>query len=162
MACEITGEKSSKVARRSEERTLTSFEAQRLIGVCVELLDLCAKVTGRIDPALGGWSPSRTTKRFVLVFIGRKRTMVQFFRTILDSKRNPVHVFAFCEFDHERDDCLAEGGSYGWFEKLCEGVILGLSWSGSRKLLRATARQRAFPSRRRTWGAIEPGEIHPI
>ena len=53
MACEITGEKSSKVARRSEERTLTSFEAQRLIGVCVELLDLCAKVTGRLDPALG-------------------------------------------------------------------------------------------------------------
>ena len=53
MACEIAGDKSATVARRSEERTLTSFEAQRLVGICVELLDLCAKVTGRLDPALG-------------------------------------------------------------------------------------------------------------
>jgi hypothetical protein len=49
----MAGEKSAKVARRSEEGTLTSFEAQRLVGICVELLDLCAKVTKRLDPALG-------------------------------------------------------------------------------------------------------------
>ena len=53
MACEIVGEKSATVARRNEERTLTSFEAQRLVGICVELLDLCSKLTGQIDPALG-------------------------------------------------------------------------------------------------------------
>jgi hypothetical protein len=53
MACEIVGEKSATVARRNEERTLTSFEAQRLVGICVELLDLCSKVTGQLDPALG-------------------------------------------------------------------------------------------------------------
>jgi len=53
MACEIAGGKSAKLAGRSEERTLTSFEAQRLVGICVELLDLCAKVTGQLDPALG-------------------------------------------------------------------------------------------------------------
>ncbi len=53
MACGITGEKSVKLAKRNEERTLTSFEAQRLVGDCVELLDLCAKVTGQLDPALG-------------------------------------------------------------------------------------------------------------
>jgi hypothetical protein len=33
--------------------TLTADEASRLIGICVELIDLCAKVTGRIDPAIG-------------------------------------------------------------------------------------------------------------
>ena len=53
MECEITSEKSTKSPRKSEERTLTSFEAQRLVGICVELLDLCSKVTGQIDPALG-------------------------------------------------------------------------------------------------------------
>lgn len=53
MACEIASEKSARLARRNEERTLTSFEAQRLVGICVELLDLCSKVTGQIDPALG-------------------------------------------------------------------------------------------------------------
>jgi hypothetical protein len=53
MECEITSEKSAKSPRRNEERTLTPFEAQRLVGICVELLDLCSKVTGQIDPALG-------------------------------------------------------------------------------------------------------------
>ncbi len=53
MVCEIAGEKSAKLARRNEERTLTSFEALRLVGICVELLDLCSKVTAQIDPALG-------------------------------------------------------------------------------------------------------------
>jgi hypothetical protein len=53
MACEIAGEESAKPAARKGEKTLTSFEAQRLVGICVELLDLCAKVTGKLDPALG-------------------------------------------------------------------------------------------------------------
>jgi hypothetical protein len=35
------------------DATLTADEARRLIGICVELIDLCAKVTGRIDPAIG-------------------------------------------------------------------------------------------------------------
>jgi hypothetical protein len=53
MVYEVASEQSTKVTRRSAERTLTSFEAQRLVGICVELLDLCSKVTGQIDPALG-------------------------------------------------------------------------------------------------------------
>jgi len=53
MACEMASENSAKLAKRSEEATLTAFEAQRLIGICVELLDLCSKVTGQIDPAVG-------------------------------------------------------------------------------------------------------------
>jgi hypothetical protein len=53
MVYEIASEQSTKVTRRNEERTLTSLEAQRLVGICVELLDLCSKVTGQIDPALG-------------------------------------------------------------------------------------------------------------
>jgi hypothetical protein len=32
---------------------LTSSEASRLMAICVDLIDLCAKVTGRIDPAIG-------------------------------------------------------------------------------------------------------------
>ena len=32
---------------------LTAFEASRLLGICIELIDLCAKVTGKIDPAVG-------------------------------------------------------------------------------------------------------------
>jgi hypothetical protein len=36
-----------------EDVTLTDAEARRLIGICVELMDLCAKVTGKIDPAIG-------------------------------------------------------------------------------------------------------------
>ena len=53
MAFEIANENSTKSANRTEEATLTAFEAQRLIGICVELLDLCSKVTGQIDPAVG-------------------------------------------------------------------------------------------------------------
>ena len=36
-----------------EDVTLTAAEACRLMGICVELIDLCAKVTGRVDPAIG-------------------------------------------------------------------------------------------------------------
>jgi hypothetical protein len=32
---------------------LTPSEASRLLAICVDLIDLCAKVTGRIDPAVG-------------------------------------------------------------------------------------------------------------
>ena len=36
-----------------EEIGLTPSEACRLMTICVDLIDLCAKVTGRIDPAVG-------------------------------------------------------------------------------------------------------------
>jgi hypothetical protein len=38
---------------RSEDVTLTAAEAGRLIDICIELMDLCAEVTGRINPAAG-------------------------------------------------------------------------------------------------------------
>ncbi len=53
MVCEIASDKSAKPARRSEKMTLTDFDAQRLIGICIELLDVCSKVTRKIDPAIG-------------------------------------------------------------------------------------------------------------
>jgi hypothetical protein len=40
------------VAER-EEIGLTPSEACRLMAICVDLIDLCAKVTGKIDPAVG-------------------------------------------------------------------------------------------------------------
>ena len=36
-----------------EDVTLTASEACRLIGICIELIDLCSRVTGKIDPAVG-------------------------------------------------------------------------------------------------------------
>lgn len=38
---------------RIEDVTLTAAEACRLIDICIELIDLCAKVTGKIHPAAG-------------------------------------------------------------------------------------------------------------
>jgi hypothetical protein len=38
---------------RIEDVTLTAAEACRLIDICIELMDLCAKVTGKIHPAAG-------------------------------------------------------------------------------------------------------------
>jgi hypothetical protein len=35
-----------------EDVTLTPSEAGRLIAICIDLIDLCAKVTGKIDPAV--------------------------------------------------------------------------------------------------------------
>lgn len=32
--------------------TLSPVETRRLLGLCVELIDLCARVTGKIDPAV--------------------------------------------------------------------------------------------------------------
>jgi hypothetical protein len=37
---------------RFREPTLTVPEVLRLIGLCVELVDLCARVAGRLDPEL--------------------------------------------------------------------------------------------------------------
>jgi hypothetical protein len=53
MVFEVASDKSAKPARKNQEVTLTEFEAQRLIGICIELLDVCSKVTGKIDPAIG-------------------------------------------------------------------------------------------------------------
>ena len=36
-----------------DEIGLTHSEACRLMAICVDLIDLCAKVTGKIDPAVG-------------------------------------------------------------------------------------------------------------
>jgi hypothetical protein len=44
---------SKKKKLKIEEVTLTASEACRLIGICIELIELCAKVTGKIDPAVG-------------------------------------------------------------------------------------------------------------
>ncbi|HXE25856.1 MAG TPA: hypothetical protein VN637_13290 [Roseiarcus sp.] len=32
---------------------MTQADACRLIAICIDLIDLCAKVTGKIDPAVG-------------------------------------------------------------------------------------------------------------
>jgi len=53
MAFEIASDISAKSATRNEGAALTAVEAQRLIGVCVELLDLYSKVIGQVDPAVG-------------------------------------------------------------------------------------------------------------
>jgi len=36
-----------------EDISLTPSEMCRLIAICIDLIDLCANVTGKIDPALG-------------------------------------------------------------------------------------------------------------
>jgi hypothetical protein len=35
-----------------EDVGLTHSEACRLMAICIDLIDLCAKVTGKIDPAI--------------------------------------------------------------------------------------------------------------
>jgi hypothetical protein len=45
-------ERSSPSIANREEIGLTPTDAQRLIGICIDLIDLCAKVTGKIDPAV--------------------------------------------------------------------------------------------------------------
>jgi hypothetical protein len=44
---------SNPVKPEVDEVMLTSSEASRLLGICIEMIDLCAKVTGKIDPAVG-------------------------------------------------------------------------------------------------------------
>jgi hypothetical protein len=38
---------------RIDDVRLTAAEACRLIDICIELIDFCAKVTGKIHPAAG-------------------------------------------------------------------------------------------------------------
>jgi hypothetical protein len=45
-------ERSSPSIANREEIGLTPTDARRLIGICIDLIDLCAKVTGKIDPAV--------------------------------------------------------------------------------------------------------------
>jgi hypothetical protein len=35
-----------------EDARLTTADACRLVAICIDLIDLCAKVTGKIDPAV--------------------------------------------------------------------------------------------------------------
>jgi len=46
-------ERSRPLVAEHEEIGLTASEACRLMAICVDLIDLCAKVTGKIDPAVG-------------------------------------------------------------------------------------------------------------
>jgi hypothetical protein len=46
-------ERSRSSSGEREEIGLTRSEACRLMAICVDLIDLCAKVTGKIDPAVG-------------------------------------------------------------------------------------------------------------
>jgi hypothetical protein len=45
-------ERSSPSIANREEIGLTPSDACRLIAICIDLIDLCAKVTGKIDPAV--------------------------------------------------------------------------------------------------------------
>jgi hypothetical protein len=45
-------ERSSPSIAEREEIGLTPSDASRLIAICIDLIDLCAKVTGKIDPAV--------------------------------------------------------------------------------------------------------------
>ncbi len=45
-------ERSRPLEANGEEAILTRAEACRLIAICIDLIDLCAKVTGKIDPAV--------------------------------------------------------------------------------------------------------------
>jgi hypothetical protein len=46
-------ERSKPSSEEREEIGLTHSEACRLMAICVDLIDLCAKVTGKIDPTVG-------------------------------------------------------------------------------------------------------------
>ena len=46
-------ERSEPSKANREDVGLTHSEACRLMAICVDLIDLCAKVTGKIDPAVG-------------------------------------------------------------------------------------------------------------
>ena len=45
-------ERSKPSIANPEDIKLTPSDACRLIAICIDLIDLCAKVTGKIDPAL--------------------------------------------------------------------------------------------------------------
>ena len=46
-------ERSRPSIANRDEVGLTASEACRLMAICIDLIDLCAKVTGKIDPAVG-------------------------------------------------------------------------------------------------------------
>jgi hypothetical protein len=46
-------ERSRPSMAEREEIGLTPSEACRLMAICIDLIDLCSKVTGKIDPAVG-------------------------------------------------------------------------------------------------------------
>ena len=48
----ILYERSRLSTANREDVGLTPSEACRLIAICIDLIDLCAKVTGKIDPAV--------------------------------------------------------------------------------------------------------------
>ena len=49
-----TLQSTSKVLQpKTEEVRLTASESQRLLSICVELIGLCSKITGKFDPAMG-------------------------------------------------------------------------------------------------------------
>ena len=39
--------------QRFEGVPLTAAQAERLLSICVDMIDLCSEVTGKIDPAVG-------------------------------------------------------------------------------------------------------------
>ena len=39
--------------QRFEGVQLTAAQAERLLSICVNIIDLCAEVSGKIDPAVG-------------------------------------------------------------------------------------------------------------
>ena len=45
-------ERSRPSIAEREEIGLTPSEACRLMAICIDLIDLCAKVTGKVDPAV--------------------------------------------------------------------------------------------------------------
>jgi hypothetical protein len=45
-------ERSGPSRANHEDVGLTHSEACRLMAICIDLIDLCAKVTGKIDPAI--------------------------------------------------------------------------------------------------------------
>jgi hypothetical protein len=41
------------VYAQSDQVDLTATEVRNLVGICIELVNLCARVTGKFDPAMG-------------------------------------------------------------------------------------------------------------
>lgn len=51
------------------ELSLSACEARRLYGVCVELLELCCHISGRIDPA-AGWMVAHARDEVMIGIFG--------------------------------------------------------------------------------------------
>jgi hypothetical protein len=51
------------------ELTLSACEARRLYGICVELLELCCHISGRIDPA-AGWMVAHARDEVMIGIFG--------------------------------------------------------------------------------------------